>query len=449
MADQDGDRRRQRIAIVVLVAVLALVAGAITWSALGRGDGAEVAAPAPAASTAAPPPAVMLVPLGAPQDEFTPPIGADVELTPVAADSPTGMTEVRGDEVGLYGGTVEIGSCDRGQLADYLESHPNKAAAWAEVRGVAVSDIRAHITRLTPLVLRTDTLVTNHGYADGAADAFASVLQAGTAVLVDDYGVPAVRCYCGNPLTAAPDLAPGTAYEGEAWPDWKPERVVRVRPSDVLIDNFTVVDPSTQTLFTRPTGTSGAADVATDQSAPAGIAGVVVDPGPLSGGLVAEPTPAAPSAAPASPTAAPAPASPTPAATGAPVGERPPGEPTVLFEVTSIAGVSSGPPKPTRFTLDAPAFITSIVTYHYLNGGASPGTVGLEAADGTVYGPWPASGSEGQGGVANAYWTVVPDVTVPAGRYTVVDSDPSTWSWAFDTDRRGITIVQGIPSAAG
>ena len=133
-----------------------------------------------------------------------------------------------------------------------------------------VSDIRAYLSRLTPLVLRTDTLVTNHGYVDGGADAFPSVLQAGTAVLVDDYGVPAVRCYCGNPLTAAPDLGPGTTYTGTEWKGWKPERTVRVRPSDGVIDNFEVVDPATDSLFTRPAGTAGAADVATGEPAPAG-----------------------------------------------------------------------------------------------------------------------------------------------------------------------------------
>ena len=211
-------------------------------------------------------------------------MGEDIEITAIAADSPTGLTDVRGDEVGLYGGTLEIGACDRDQLAEYLETHPNKAEAWAQVRDVPVADIRAYLSRLTPLVLRTDTLVTNHGYVDGRADAFPSVLQAGTAVLVDDYGVPAVRCYCGNPLTAAPDLGPGTTYTGTEWKGWKPERTVRIRPSDGVIDNFTVVDSATDSLFTRPAGTAGTGDTATDEPAPAGIAGVVVEPGPLSVG---------------------------------------------------------------------------------------------------------------------------------------------------------------------
>ena len=49
----------------------------------------------------------------------------------------------------------------------------------------------------------------------------------------------------------------------------------------------------------------------------------------------------------------------------------------------------------------------------------------------------------------DANWYATPNVTVPAGTYTIVDSDPATWSWALDTDRRGIAIVEGIPVAAG
>jgi hypothetical protein len=447
MASESGDRRRQRIAAVVLVVVVALIAGGIAWTAMSRSGGGATTAAAPTPSAAAPaePQAVVLVAVTTPQDDFTPPMGEDAEITAIAAESPTGLTDVKGNEVGLYGGTLELGSCDRDQLAAYLEEHPTKAEAWAAVRGVPVSDIRAHLSRLTPLILRTDTLVTNHGYVDGVADAFPSVLQAGTAVLVDDYGVPAVRCYCGNPLTAAPDLGPGTTFEGKEWKGWKPERTVRIKPATDVIDNFTVVDTATDSLFTRPAGTGGTQDTDTGEPAPAGIAGVVVDPGPLSGATA----PAA-SAAPAEPAASTAATEPAAsAAPSAPSGERPPGEPVVLFEVTSIAGVSSGPPEPTVFTLDSPAYLTTIFTYHYFNEGAPPGTIGLQAEDGTVYGPWPATGTEGQGGVPNANWFATPNTTVPAGTYTIIDSDPDTWSWTLDTDRRGIAIVEGIPVVAG
>ncbi len=38
-----------------------------------------------------------------------------------------------------------------------------------------------------------------------------------------------------------------------------------------------------------------------------------------------------------------------------------------------------------------------------------------------MYGPWAASGS--------TYWVVNPDITLPAGTYTVIDSQMSTWAY--------------------
>jgi hypothetical protein len=121
----------------------------------------------------------------------------------------------------------------------------------------------------------------------------------------------------------------------------------------------------------------------------------------------------------------------------------PSGPNRMLFSVESIQGVSNGPTAPTVFSLAGPALITSIMTYHYFNHGAQPGTIGLRAADGKMYGPWHTTGSDGQGGVANANWTARPRTVIPAGQYTVVDSDPSTWSWAADTGGKGITFIKG------
>jgi hypothetical protein len=40
------------------------------------------------------------------------------------------------------------------------------------------------------VILQRDTRVTNHGFRNGRATPTQSILQAGTAVLVDEYGVP-------------------------------------------------------------------------------------------------------------------------------------------------------------------------------------------------------------------------------------------------------------------
>jgi hypothetical protein len=63
--------------------------------------------------------------------------------------------------------------------------------------------VAAYIRHLRPVTLTRDTRVTNHTFVDGRAVAFQSILQAGTAVLVDKDGVPVARCRCGNPLLEA------------------------------------------------------------------------------------------------------------------------------------------------------------------------------------------------------------------------------------------------------
>lgn len=120
-----------------------------------------------------------------------------------------------------------------------------------------------------------------------------------------------------------------------------------------------------------------------------------------------------------------------------------------VFGTHSDAPVNAGnPPNPTVFTLKQATVITSILTYHWndAKGSSGVGKIGLVAKDGTKYGPWNLSKTaDGQGGVPNAYWYVEPNIEVPAGTYTVTDSDPSTWSWNEETGGMGVTIIMGVP----
>ena len=117
--------------------------------------------------------------------------------------------------MGLYGGTG-ADACSAASMATFFDAHPDRAAAWARAQGIEPSDIRSFLQSLTPVVLRTDTAVTNHGFRDGRANAYQAVLQAGTAVMVDEYGVPRVRCACGNPLDV-PEARDEVRYTGETW----------------------------------------------------------------------------------------------------------------------------------------------------------------------------------------------------------------------------------------
>lgn len=166
-----------------------------------------------------------------------------VPVTTTLAPAPGGVRTVDAAAPGLYGGTRNDAACDPEAMIDYLTATPEKAVAWAGVQGIAAADIPTYIRSLTPVVLRADTRVTNHGYRDGLATSNQSILQAGTAVLVDDYGIPRARCSCGNPLTPPIAQTTGTTYVGDPWPGFQPTSVVVVvNVTNVQIDNFVVVD---------------------------------------------------------------------------------------------------------------------------------------------------------------------------------------------------------------
>jgi hypothetical protein len=132
------------------------------------------------------------------------------------------------------------------------------------------------------------------------------------------------------------------------------------------------------------------------------------------------------------------------ATTPATVAPEPAAEaPVKLFDLGNIYGVRKGAKAPS-FTLDKAATVTDMMTYHYIvGGGPTPGTIGLKAADGTVYGPWSTTGLDGQGAVKNAYWDAKPNVEIPAGTYTVMDSDPSTWSTNDQAKGLGFVTIVG------
>ena len=125
----------------------------------------------------------------------------------------------------------------------------------------------------------------------------------------------------------------------------------------------------------------------------------------------------------------------------------PTGTAEVSFEVGNIYGVYNGPTQPTVFTLNAPRVLALIQNYHWNSArGATPGTISLQDAGGRTYGPWQAEGSPGQGGVPNAYWTARPMVLLPAGTYTVIDSDPASWAQNSESGGRGFTRVETLPA---
>ena len=106
---------------------------------------------------------------------------------------------------------------------------------------------------MTDVILQADTRVINHGFRDGIANPINSVLQAGTAVLIDTFGVPRVRCMCGNPLLPAIELSVDVSVQGTAWPGFSLSQTVAVQPVAGVAE-FEVRDIFTGRRFVKPVG---------------------------------------------------------------------------------------------------------------------------------------------------------------------------------------------------
>jgi hypothetical protein len=224
--------------VVIVVAALATILGSATLIACsGSGDAEAVA--------------VVLEPVNSTgTDPFTESVAIGEAALPetIQPAVPDGTT-VTGGTPGLYGGTRDETVCDSDRLVEFLEGNPDKAAAWAGVLVIRPQEIEGYVAGLTPVVLTVDTRVTNHGFSEGRATSLQSVLQAGTAVLVDERGVPRVKCGCGNPLTEPSDVA---APAADAWPGYQPGDVVTVRPASRPVTSFTLTDTTTGETYQQP-----------------------------------------------------------------------------------------------------------------------------------------------------------------------------------------------------
>jgi hypothetical protein len=177
----------------------------------------------------------------------------------------------QGGEPALYGGSRDTQVCDVETLVAFLTDPANsdKAEAWSDVLGVESAGIPDYVAGLTAVRLRYDTRVTNHGFSDGEATPFQSLLQAGTAVLVDNTGVPRVKCNCGNPLAEPSPLGDTSESDAldvdsvaenpdDAWEGLDPATAVKVEPADAALEEVTLVDFDTAGLIQRPVGSDGA-----------------------------------------------------------------------------------------------------------------------------------------------------------------------------------------------
>jgi hypothetical protein len=269
-----GSRRRWLIALVVVVLVAAggVVALLVRNVLSPKANAAELVltgATDPGEKSFMPPAA-----LPPPTNTQPPPT-----LQP-HGNGPVVTQPLPGDRIGLYGGTLDNAACDREQMISFLGGHPAQAGAfvealntdptlfWSGARLLTTDDIPTYLRELTPMLLRLDTRVTNHGFDGTHPTTLQSVLQAGTAVFADAHGVPRGRCYCGNPLTAPVALADPPKPVGTPWSGYNPAALAEVQPSKATITTFVLVDLVTGKPFNRPAGTTGTSDSPYNQPVP-------------------------------------------------------------------------------------------------------------------------------------------------------------------------------------
>lgn len=209
-------------------------------------------------------------------------------------DSPDAIevTATVGTDDGVYGSTSDATICDVDAMAAALADDPSAAGTWADLEGVEVTQISSTLSSFAPVVLGADVLVTNTGYRSGTPHRFQAVLQAGTAVLVDSFGRPRVKCGCANPLLPA-ELEPGddastpVQFEGEPWTGFSPDDVAVIQAAEDPVTDLSTVDVDS--------GDEASVAVASTVADPAAAAGYLrltperleaVDPGGRSTTLV-------------------------------------------------------------------------------------------------------------------------------------------------------------------
>ncbi|MFZ0906645.1 MAG: DUF6777 domain-containing protein [Mycobacterium sp.] len=256
--------KRNWLIASVVVLLIAAAGGGVT-SCHSKASGGELVltgATEPGANAFMPPAAVP-----PPTNTQPPPTlqpqgdGATVETQPVHADRD-----------GLYGGIDNNAGVDRDKMIDFYGAHPAQAGAfvealntdntvyWSGGRPLTVADIPTYLHELTPMALRLDSRITNHGFDGAHPTTVQSVFEAGTAVLVDAHGVPRVRGLSGSPLTAPVALRGAPNLVGAPWPGYRSGALAEVLATTAAITNFVLVDIVTGQPFNRPAGTTGTND---------------------------------------------------------------------------------------------------------------------------------------------------------------------------------------------
>ncbi|HAU29913.1 MAG TPA: hypothetical protein DCW68_07405 [Rhodospirillaceae bacterium] len=116
---------------------------------------------------------------------------------------------------------------------------------------------------------------------------------------------------------------------------------------------------------------------------------------------------------------------------------------TLIAQIWSTSAVGGGGTSPS-FTITKAWTVTGLYSYHW-NGcsGSTPGTVSIQHSNGTTYGPFQTTGVGTWGCSPNIYWQAETNVVIPAGTWTFIDSNPSTWSTNASLSYKGMCQIVG------
>ncbi|CDR08601.1 DUF6777 domain-containing protein [Streptomyces iranensis] len=160
----------------------------------------------------------------------------------------------RGNTPGLYAGVRNRQPCDRQGLLHDLDADKRKGAAWSKVQHISPDGIPGFVNRLTSVTLRSDTYAKTYGYRGGVKPVSA-VLQAGTAVFVDERGLPVVKCDSGNPVkVSAPPRNAKPTFTGPEWNGFSRSTVTVIRPATKNAKHLVLVGIGKAELLKRPLG---------------------------------------------------------------------------------------------------------------------------------------------------------------------------------------------------
>ncbi|UGT42699.1 hypothetical protein LTV02_04595 [Nocardia yamanashiensis] len=189
-----------------------------------------------------------------------------------AGTKTAGGVRIPGDEPGVYGGFRDQATANAETLIDYYANHAAERRGvvraftddtefrWAGTGTLTEEDLTVYLRGLTPALLRFDIRVTDHEFRDGKVTPFETVLQRGTSVFIDAYGVPRVRGRSGSPLTVSTSLELRPVYSGTPWTGFDKATVIVVTPTPDRLTALTLADLTGGTAFDRPVGTNGRSD---------------------------------------------------------------------------------------------------------------------------------------------------------------------------------------------